>query len=211
VTVLKRAAGARVSALLLGFNATSPLKDSSDVSAARSYTGAHRRRMRYSFSSPRHSLRHGLHTASRVPRSQVRAGACATRRTAVGRTRLPPVFCRGEVHGAALPISPLLACARAARVSKLKARVALAQPVNGGCSGRLMRTNMGAASRSWAVPTMAMFLLLLPLCAHAGNGVHVGNGLYSGGNSLFDINASACLSRYVARRPTRSALAACVG
>lgn len=59
-----------------------------------------------------------------------------------------------------------------------------------------MRTNMGAASRSWAVPTTALFLLLLPLCAHAaGNGVHVGNGLYSGGSSLFDINASACLSR----------------
>ena len=91
------------------------------------------------------------------------------------------------------------------RVAKLKARVALAQPVTGGCSGRLMRTNMRAASHSWAVPTMAMFLLLLPLCAHAaGNGVHVGNGLYSGGNSLFDINASACLSRYVARRPTSS-------
>ena len=44
-----------------------------------------------------------------------------------------------------------------------------------------------------AVAVAALALLLLPLCARAaGNGVHVGNGLYSGGNSLFDINASAC-------------------
>ena len=55
---------------------------------------------------------------------------------------------------------------------------------------RLMRPCVGA-TRRLAVAVAA--LALLPLCARAaGNGVHVGDGLYSGGSSLFDINASAC-------------------
>lgn len=41
----------------------------------------------------------------------------------------------------------------------------------------------------------AVLLPLLSLCARAaGNGIHVGDGLYSGGTALFDLNASACPS-----------------
>ncbi len=44
-----------------------------------------------------------------------------------------------------------------------------------------------------AAPALAM--LLLSLCARATGSVFVGDGLFSGGNSEFDINASACTSR----------------
>jgi hypothetical protein len=46
-----------------------------------------------------------------------------------------------------------------------------------------------------ATAAPALALLLLSLCARAaGSGVFVGDGLYSGGSSEFDLNSSACKS-----------------
>ena len=53
------------------------------------------------------------------------------------------------------------------------------------------------ASRRWGAVLLQQ--LLLALCARAaGNVIHVGDGLYSGGTSVFDINASACPSHSAA-------------
>jgi hypothetical protein len=50
------------------------------------------------------------------------------------------------------------------------------------------RRGANAAARAAALP-----LLLLSLCARAaGNGIHVGDGLFSGGSSLFQLNSCAC-------------------
>ena len=65
------------------------------------------------------------------------------------------------------------------------------------------------AVRLWS-PATVLPLLLFSLCARAaGNDIHVGDGFYSGGSSLFQLNVSACPSHCGAacHRPTRTASA----